>query len=162
MAMRDENINITYSRIFQKFNAERAQSRSSIENEHVIAATDFDARSVAAITNCRWTRTRDASSDAPEPNPHRGFQHSACPKNYQISFIWNKRQCRACRSMREKAPPNALALVQISYRAGRSVELLLNLRMSRRMGGMKRQAGFRQRQSLIPAGEACSSRTHPA
>lgn len=160
--MRDENINITYSRIFHKFNAERAQSRSSIENEHVIAATDFDARSVAAITNCRWTRTRDASSDAPEPNPHRGFQHSACPKNYQISFIWNKRQCRACRSMREKAPPNALALVQISYRAGRSVELLLNLRMSRRMGGMERQAGCRQRQSLIPAGEACSSRTHPA
>lgn len=62
--------------------------------------------------------------------------------------------------MREKAPPNALALVQI--RAWRSVELLLNLRMSRRMGGMERQAGCRQRQSLIPAGEACSSRTHPA
>jgi len=73
MAVRDEDIDITDARVLQKLDAERAQSRSGIENEHMVATANFDARSVAAITDCRGARARDTSSNAPEPNAHGGF-----------------------------------------------------------------------------------------
>src|SRR6476660_362245 len=86
MAVRDEDINITYVGVLQKLDAERAQSCSRIENEHTVAAANFDARSISAIPDCRWTGTRDATSDAPEPNPHGSFQHSTLPENLSNRF----------------------------------------------------------------------------
>jgi hypothetical protein len=51
MAMRDENIDITYSIIFEKFDAEGAQSGPRIENKDVFAAAYLDAWGIAAIAN---------------------------------------------------------------------------------------------------------------
>jgi hypothetical protein len=49
--MRDEDIDITYSVIFEKFDAEGAQPGPRIENKDVLAATHLNAWSIAAIAN---------------------------------------------------------------------------------------------------------------
>jgi hypothetical protein len=93
--MRDKDIDVAYLVVLEKLDAKRSQSRASIKNEHTLTAANLDAWGIAAIANCCWARTGDASSDSPKPNPHRGFQHSACLKINTASFISNKWQCRA-------------------------------------------------------------------
>jgi hypothetical protein len=85
--MRDENIDIAYLVVPEKFDAEGAQAGPRIENEDVLAATHLDAWGIAAITNRRRARTRNAASNPPEPNPHNRFQHSLCHK-HAAQVLW--------------------------------------------------------------------------
>jgi hypothetical protein len=71
--MRDENIDVADALVLDEIKSKWAQPGAGVENENVITTADFDAGRVAAITNCRWTGTGDASSDTPKPNPHRQF-----------------------------------------------------------------------------------------
>lgn len=80
MAMRYEDIDVTYSLVFDKLKTERPQSCAGVEYQNTITASYLDARGIAAVTNRGWTGTGNASSDAPEPNSHRGFQHSDTQK----------------------------------------------------------------------------------
>ena len=80
MAMRYEDIDVTYSLVFDKLKTERPQSCAGVEYQNTITASYLDARGIAAVTNRGWTGTGNASSNAPEPNSHRGFQHSGTQK----------------------------------------------------------------------------------
>ena len=71
MAMRDENIDVADALVLDEFESKWAQPGAGVENQNMIATTNFDAGRVAAITNCRWTGAGDASSDTPKSNPHR-------------------------------------------------------------------------------------------
>jgi hypothetical protein len=71
MAVRNENINIAKFFVFDEVQTERAQSCSGIEYEDMLAASHFDTRRVAAVPNRRRARASNASTDPPEPNPHR-------------------------------------------------------------------------------------------
>ena len=73
MAVRNENVDVAYGLVFDELQPERAQSGAGVKNKNMLTAANFDAGRVAAITNCRWTGAGDASSDTPEPNPHRRF-----------------------------------------------------------------------------------------
>jgi hypothetical protein len=73
MTMCDENIDVPNLLVFHKLQTKRTQPGPGIKNEDAVTAADLDAGSVAAIANRRGTGTGNASSDAPEPNSHRGF-----------------------------------------------------------------------------------------
>ena len=70
MAMRKENIGREPFLVFEKRIAERSQAGSGIENDDALAAANFDARCVSAVTDRIWARTGDTSPDPPKPDPH--------------------------------------------------------------------------------------------
>jgi hypothetical protein len=73
MTMGQEDVDVANIWAFGKRLAEQSQSGAGIENQHVFAAAYFDAGGVAAIADGFRSGTRNATADAPEPNPHRGF-----------------------------------------------------------------------------------------
>src|SRR5689334_20124230 len=73
MTMRDEDIDVAYFLVLKQLDAERSQSRAGVKNEDAFTATNFDAWRVAAITHCCRARAGNASSDSPEPHPHRSL-----------------------------------------------------------------------------------------
>ena len=80
MTMRDEDIDVPYL-VFHKLQTKRTQSGPGIKNEDAITAADLKCKEHCRHSEFRrGAGTGNASSDAPEPNPHRGFQHSVCLK----------------------------------------------------------------------------------
>jgi hypothetical protein len=77
--MRDENIHVANIVVFDEFDTKRPQAGPSVENEYPLATANFDAWRIAAISNCRGSRARNAASDTPEPHPHRMFLHQNDP-----------------------------------------------------------------------------------
>lgn len=71
MAVRDENVDVTDTFVFDKLQTQRAQPGARVENKNMLTAANFDARGISAVTNCRWAGTGNASSNTPKSNPHR-------------------------------------------------------------------------------------------
>jgi len=71
MTVRNENIDIAKFFVFEEIKTERTQSRSGIEYKDMLAASHFDTRRIAAVSNRRRAWASNASTDPPEPNPHR-------------------------------------------------------------------------------------------
>jgi hypothetical protein len=70
MAVADKDISLDFGGRLGERVSEESQATACVEHEQAIAAADFDARRVPAISRCPVPRTRDAAAHAPEANQH--------------------------------------------------------------------------------------------
>ena len=68
MGVRVEQVEIARVSGLKQVGAEVAHARAAVEDQQVLAATNFDAGGIAAITRGLGARAGNAAANSPEPN----------------------------------------------------------------------------------------------